>query len=174
MKIINKLTRWTLTSAIIRAIYWSIQFIIDWRYVEQSLHGDGFRTILKRFLKMDARIDWLGRVYGVVNPAINDNGEFDYNGMVFELNGVNTTNQSWVENWLYKQMLLVNNVFDVEKSGFFDIIDVSINHVGPYNADNYLIVFDIATRKEMSRRWKRVFWQGILYIMIAGIMYLVF
>ena len=173
MKLIRKFTNWTLVSSLIRAIYWTFCYIKDWRLVEESLHGDGFRSLLKHYLKMDSRIDWLGRVYGVVNPAINEKGEFDYNGMVFELNGVNTNNQTWVENWLYKQMILVNNIFDVQKTGFFDIIDANVKHVGPENADNYLIVFDIASRKEMVRRWRRVLIQGIGYAAVAGIVLLV-
>ena len=173
MKLIRKFTNWTLVSSLIRAIYWTFCYIKDWRRVEESLHGNGFRSLLKHYLKMDSRIDWLGRVYGVVNPAINEKGEFDYNGMVFELNGVNTNNQTWVENWLYKQMILVNNIFDVQKTGFFDIIDANIKHVGPENADNYLIVFDIASRKEMVRRWKRVILQSIVYAVVAGIILLV-
>ena len=173
MKLIRKFTNWTLVSSLIRAIYWTFCYIKDWRLVEESLHGDGFRSLLKHYLKMDSRIDWLGRVYGVVNPAINEKGEFDYNGMVFELNGVNTNNKTWVENWLYKQMILVNNIFDVQKTGFFDIIDANVKHVGPENADNYLIVFDIASRKEMVRRWKRVLLQGIGYAAVAGIILLV-
>ena len=173
MKLIRKFTNWTLVSSLIRAIYWTFCYIKDWRLVEESLHGNGFRSLLKHYLKMDSRIDWLGRVYGVVNPAINEKGEFDYNGMVFELNGVNTNNQTWVENWLYKQMILVNNIFDVQKSGFFDIIDANVKHVGPENADNYLIVFDIASRKEMVRRWKRVLLQGIGYAAVVGIVLLV-
>ena len=173
MKLIRKFTNWTLVSSLIRAIYWTFCYIKDWRLVEESLHGNGFRSLLKHYLKMDSRIDWLGRVYGVVNPAINEKGEFDYNGMVFELNGVNTNNQTWVENWLYKQMILVNNIFDVQKTGFFDIIDANVKHVGPENADNYLIVFDIASRKEMVRRWKRVILQSIGYAAVVGIVLLV-
>ena len=173
MKLIRKFTNWTLVSSLIRAIYWTFCYIKDWRLVEESLHGNGFRSLLKHYLKMDSRIDWLGRVYGVVNPAINEKGEFDYNGMVFELNGVNTNNQTWVENWLYKQMILVDNIFDVQKTGFFDIIDANVKHVGPENADNYLIVFDIASRKEMVRRWRRVLLQGIGYTAVAGIILLV-
>ena len=173
MKLIRKFTNWTLVSSLIRAIYWTFCYIKDWRLVEESLHGDGFRSLLKHYLKMDSRIDWIGRVYGVVNPAINEKGEFDYNGMVFELNGVNTNNKTWVENWLYKQMILVNNIFDVQKTGFFDIIDANVKHVGPENADNYLIVFDIASRKEMVRRWKRVILQSIVYAVVAGISLLI-
>lgn len=167
MKLIRKFTNWTLTSSLVRAIYWTFCYMKDWRLVEESLHGEGFRSLLKHYLKMDSRIDWLGRVYGVVNPAINEKGEFDYNGMVFELDGVNTNNKTWVENWLYKQMILVNNIFDVQKTGFFDIISANVKHVGPENADNYLIVFDIASRKEMARRWRRVLLQSMWYALIV-------
>ena len=152
MNLIRKFTNWTLVSSLIRAIYWTSCYIKDWRLVEESLHGDGFRSLLKHYLKMDSRIDWLGRVYGVVNPAINEKGDFDYNGMVFELNGVNTNNQTWVENWLYKQMILVNNIFDVQKTGFFDIIDANVKHVGPENLSSISAGNALSTTK--TKRYK--------------------
>lgn len=168
-RIFSKLFCWTLTSALYNAVYWTCCYIKDWYTVEQSLHGEGFKALLKSYLKLDARVDWLGRVYGVTNPAINEKGEFDYNSMIFELDGVRTNNQKWVENWLYKQMLLVDNVFDVHKTGFFDVIDAKVEHVGPPNADNYLIVFDIASRKEMSRWWKKAAAHAVLYaVLVVG------
>ena len=173
MKILYKLTSWTLTASIVRMICWLVYYMKDWRAVEEPLHGPAFRSLLKHYLKMDSRIDWLGRVYGVVNPAINEKGEFDYNGMVFEIDGIHTNNQTWVENWLYKQMILVNNVFDVQRSGFFDIIDADIKHVGPENADNYLVVFDIASRKELFRRVRRVIMQSVFYIVLFSILYMI-
>lgn len=173
-KLLYKITSWTLTSAVCRALFWAYCYIKDWQTVEESLHGKAFQTILKKYLKMDARVDWLGRVYGVVNPAIDESGKFDYNSMIFEIDGPRTNNQEWVEQWLYKQMMLVNNVFNVQRTGFFDIIDATVTHVGPENSDNYLIVFDIASRKEMARRWKRVFWQTLCYGMICGIGLLIF
>ena len=158
----KKLFSWTWTYTIIQAIWWTWEYISDYRQVAESLHGDAFRRILKSYLKMNAKIDWLGRVYGVVNPAINENGQLDFNSMVFEIDGVNTNNNTWVENWLYKQMITVENVFGLEQSGFFDMISAETRHVGPENADNFLIIFDIASRKEMSKRWKRVIWQTLI------------
>lgn len=167
----KKLFSWTLTSALVRAIWWTWEYVSDHRTVAVSLHGDAFRRILKSYLKMDAKIDWLGRVYGVVNPAINENGQLDFNSMVFEIDGINTNNNTWVENWLYKQMITVENVYGLENTGFFDMISADTRHVGPANADNYLIIFDIASRKEMSKRWKRVIWQTILYGIIISIIF---
>lgn len=165
----KKLYTWTLIASIIRAIYWTVEYIQDYRDVSESLHGEAFRRVLKSYLKMNAKTDWLGRVYGVVNPAINEKGQLDFNSMVFEIDGVNTNNNTWVENWLYKQMLLVENVFGLESTGFFETISAETRHVGPENADNFLIIFDIASRKEMSRRWKRVLIQSLVYGILAGL-----
>ena len=166
MKVLN----WTLTSAFIRAIYWTVEYIQSRNIVAKSLYGDAFKRILKSYLKMDAKIDWLGRVWGVVNPSIN-NGKIDFNSMVIEMDGFNTNNNTWVENWLYKQMILVENVFGLENTGFFDYITVDTSHVGPSNFDNYLVIFDIAARKTMASRWKRVLWQSLLYAVIGILFY---
>lgn len=171
--IMKKLYTWTLIASIVRAIYWTIEYIQDYAHVSEALHGDAFKRILKTYLKMNAKVDWLGRVYGVVNPAINEKGQVDFNNMVFELDGVNTNNDTWVENWLYKQMLLVENVFGLESTGFFEAITAETRHVGPDNADNYLIIFDIASRKMMASKWKRVIWQSIFYSIIILITYLI-
>ena len=168
----KKLFSWTLTYSFISAIYWLYEYAIDWNRVHESLHGDAFRLILKKYLRMNAKIDWLGRVYGIVNPAINEKGEFDFNGMVFEIDGANTNNNTWIENWLYKQMILVENVFGLERTGFFDIISAETRHVGPINADNYLVIFDIVSRKMMSKKWRRVLGQSILYGIIGLLIYI--
>lgn len=163
----------SLLYALYSAIKWTWEYIQDRKLVLESLHSDAFKRILKSYLKMNAKIDWLGRVYGIVNPAINEKGEVDFNSMVFEIDGINTNNNTWVENWLYKQMILVENVFNLEKTGFFDMISVDIHHVGPKNADNFLVIFDIASRKKFSSKWKRVAWQTLLYLAIGLITYFI-
>ena len=168
-----KVFKWTLVWALCSAIHWTIEYLQDKKVVGASLHSDAFRRILESYLKMHPKTDWLGRVYGVVNPAITLDGKVDFNNMVFEIDGVNTNNNTWVENWLYKQMITVENVFGLEKTGFFDLISAETRHVGPANADNYLIIFDIASRKMMSSKWKRVLWQTSVYSAIAGILLLI-
>lgn len=169
----KKLLNWTLISAIIYAVQWTIEYIQDYNAVNEALHGSAFKRILKSYLNMNAKVDWLGRVYGIVNPVINSNGKLDFSSMILEIDGINTNNNTWVENWLYKQMILVENVFGLETTGFFDTISVSANHVGPENGDNYLIIFDIASRKEMSRRWKRVMKQLLVYIIIISLIMII-
>ena len=160
------LYKWTLTYNIIFAFICIYDYLVDYSRVNKAFHGEAFMTIIRKYLKMNPKIDWLGRVYGVVNPAINEKGQFDFNGMIFEIDGINTNNNTWVENWLYKQMTLVNNVYGLDNTGFFDIIGAETRHVGPINADNFLIVFDIVSRKIMCKQLRRVFWQTLLYVMI--------
>ena len=70
-----------------------------------------------------------------------------------------------VKNWVYRQFNLIDNLFKINK--LYDYINVDIKHVGPLNADNYLIVIDIVSRKEMAYALKRVLKQTILYMIIA-------
>lgn len=139
--------------------------------VYDSLHGRAFHTMLKSYLRMTAKKDWLGRLYGIVNPSIGEDGEVDFNNVIFEADGINTNTRPYVENWFYKQMILISNVFSMDKTGFFDLIDAEISHVGPAEHDNYLVVFDIASRKEMCRYLKKAIKHTLLYAAIGVAVY---
>ena len=167
----KKLYSWTLIYAFISAVHWTYEYILDWKNSHEFLHGDAFRLILKKYLRMNAKVDWLGRVYGIVNPNFDERGNIDFNNMVFEIDGINTNNNTWVENWLYKQMILVSNVFNLERTGLFDIVTSETRHVGPRDADNYLVIFDILSRKLMSKKWKRCIIQSIIYTIIGFIIF---
>lgn len=172
-KLFYKLTSWTLIYNICSMFKWSYLYIKDYGSVYDVLHGDAFARILRTYLRMNPRKDWLGRLYGIVNPNLKEDGTFDFNNVVFELDGVNTNTHSYVENWFYKQMLLVNNVFGMQHTGFFDMITADVEHVGPEDHDNYLVVFDIASRQMMCKQLKRVLKQSILYIMLGVGIYFV-
>ena len=130
------------------------QYRKDIRLIGDTLYSDAFKLVLKRYLKTDVRKDWLGRLYGVVNPTINENGQFDINSMIIEIDGENTNNNEYVKHWVYKQMRLISDLFKIEK--LYDYINIDFSHVGPDNLDNYLIVFDIVSRQvaaESAKKW---------------------
>lgn len=169
-KILKKLVSWTLIYNICSFVEWTFYYIKDaFGTVGETLHGNGFYRILKTYLHMNPKKDWLGRVYGVINPNLDENGNFDFNNVIFEMDGVNTNTRSYVENWLYKQMILVNNVFNMDKTNFFEYINMELEHVGPIEHDNYLVIFDLVSRKNMMQKLKRIIKQSILYIILIGI-----
>lgn len=122
----------------------SIQYHKDKKLISDTFYGPAFKKVINQYLKTDLKEDWIGRLYGVVNPTIH-NGELDFNNMIVEIDGDNTNNNEYVKHWVYKQMQLISNLFKIEK--LYDYIDIDFSHVGPINMDNYLVVFDIVSRK---------------------------
>lgn len=145
-------------------------YITDMSYISETLYSKEFNTVLKRYLHTEFNKDWIGRLYGVVNPSIDINGKLDISGTIIEIDGASTNNIEYLKNWIFTQMQLISNLFKVSK--LYDYIGVDIKHVGPINADNYLVVFDVVSRKETSYWMKRVLLQFIVYIVIVWTIFL--
>ena len=64
-------------------------------------------------------------------------------------------------------MIMVSNVYNIERTGFFDAITADISHVGPKNHDNYLIVFDIVGRKDVIKYFKYIIIQSAVYAAVG-------
>lgn len=144
----------------------SIDYRRDKKLISDTFYGPAFEKVINKYLKTELRRDWLGRLYCVVNPTIN-NGELDFSSMIVEIDGDNTNNNEYVRHWVYKQMRLISQLFKIEK--LYDYIDVDFQHVGPVNMDNYLVIFDIVSRKvKMESRNKLLKRLGLLAV-LAGI-----
>lgn len=163
--ILKKIGSNTLTWRLIMLVQSIYRYITDMSYISDTLYSKEFLTVLKRYLRISVKKDWIGRLYGVINPYIDIDGKIDFNNAIIEIDGDNTNSNEYVKNWVYRQFNLIDNLFKINK--LYDYINVDIKHVGPLNADNYLIVIDIVSRKEMAYVLKRVLKQTILYMIIA-------
>ena len=143
-----------------------ISYIKDYRLISDTLYSREFKTVIMKYLKCELDKDWLGRLYGIVNPNIDINGHLDISSMILEIDDYQTNNEEYVKNWIYRQMTLISSLFKIEK--LYDYISLDIKHVGPENHDNYLLVFDITSRKYMSYCFKRMFWHSLVYAIIIG------
>lgn len=135
--------------------------------IKDTFYSPEFKIILNKYLNLDVRKDWVGRLYGVINPLINENGFFDITNTIIEIDGDNTNSNVYVQNWVYKQLELIKELFHL--NNLYDYIDVEIEHVGPMNADNYLLVFDIASRQTLEKSFKKWINTTSLYLLIAAI-----
>ena len=163
--IFKKIGSNTLTWRLVMLVQSIYRYITDMSYISDTLYSKEFLTVLKRYLRISVKKDWIGRLYGVINPYIDIDGKIDFNNTIIEIDGDNTNSNEYVKNWVYRQFNLIDNLFKINK--LYDYINVDIKHVGPLNADNYLIVIDIVSRKEMAYALKRVLKQTILYMIIA-------
>lgn len=163
--ILKKIGSNTLTWRLVMLVQSIYRYITDMSYISDTLYSKEFLTVLKQYLRISIKKDWIGRLYGVINPYIDIDGKIDFNNTIIEIDGDNTNSNEYVKNWVYRQFNLIDNLFKINK--LYDYINVDIKHVGPLNADNYLIVIDVVNRKEMTYMLKRVLKQTILYMIIA-------
>ena len=163
--ILKKIGSNTLTWRLVMLVQSIYRYITDMSYISDTLYSKEFLTVLKQYLRISIKKDWIGRLYGVINPYIDIDGKIDFNNTIIEIDGDNTNSNEYVKNWVYRQFNLIDNLFKINK--LYDYINVDIKHVGPLNADNYLIVIDVVSRKEMTYVLKRVLKQTILYMIIA-------
>lgn len=163
--ILKKIGSNTLTWRLVMLVQSIYRYITDMSYISDTLYSKEFLTVLKQYLRISIKKDWIGRLYGVINPYIDIDGKIDFNNTIIEIDGDNTNSNEYVKNWVYRQFNLIDNLFKINK--LYDYINVDIKHVGPLNADNYLIVIDVVSRKEMTYMMKRVLKQTILYMIIA-------
>lgn len=145
----------------IKYIYY---YISDYNYISDTLYSDAFKLVLKRYLNLDVNKDWIGRLYGIINPNIDINGNFNINNVIIEIDGNNTNNNEQVKTWAYKQLTLIGQLFKIEN--LYNYIDLTFKHVGPKEADNYLLIFDMVSRKEMSYMFKKMLIQLSIYAVI--------
>lgn len=163
--ILKKIGSNTLTWRLVMLVQSIYRYITDMSYISDTLYSKEFLTVLKQYLRISIKKDWIGRLYGVINPYIDIDGKIDFNNTIIEIDGDNTNSNEYVKNWVYRQFNLIDNLFKINK--LYDYINVDIKHVGPLNTDNYLIVIDVVSRKEMTYALKRVLKQTILYMIIA-------
>lgn len=167
MKFIRKFFGWTLcykTLAFVEGVY---TYIKDYYYISDTLYSEEFKHVIKRYLLIELDKDWIGRLYGIINPNIDIDGKYNFTNTILEIDGENTNNNDYVKHWVYKQMDLINQLFNIEK--LYDYIDIEFRHVGPQQADNYLIIFDVISRKYMAQTFKSFIKQLFIYAIIATI-----
>ena len=171
MKLLKKLFSYTLLYKIYLNLVLLKEYIDDYDYVSESLYSEAFSKILEKYLNLKVKKDWIGRIYGVINPNLDINGNVNFANTIIEIDDNNTNSNEYVKNWIYKQMNMVKYVFKLDESGFFDYIGCDIEHVGPKEHDNYLVVFYIVSQKAMLQNLNRLLKQFSVYAIIAAIIY---
>lgn len=144
-------------------------YLKDYNNVGEFLYGDTFKKLIKQYLNLDLDRDWLGRLYGIINPNLDIEGNLNVNNIVIELDGRNTNNNEYVKIWIYKQLNMIGDLFKMHN--VYNYIDMDIERVGPVNGDNFLVVFDIVSRQEMAHYFKLFMRQLLFYAIIAVVVW---
>lgn len=171
MKLLKKLFSHTLLYKIYLNFVLLKEYIYDYDYVSESLYSEAFYKILEKYLNLKVKKDWIGRIYGIINPNLDINGNVNFANTIIEIDDKNTNSNEYVKNWIYKQMNMVKYVFKLDESGFFDYIGCDIKHVGPNEHDNYLVVFYIVSQKAFLQNLNKLIKHFLVYSAIALLIY---
>lgn len=148
-----------------------------WYYIEDKInicpifHGDDFLHILQTYLYGDFKIDYIGRVYGVINPNLDKQGKYDPNRVIIEFDNETTHSQKFTEIWIMKQLNMIKSLYNFHT--LFDYVMLDINELPPKGFDNYLLIFSLVSQRNLFKYTKKFFLHLLVYAIIAAIILLI-
>ena len=125
--------------------------------------------LLARFSALfgtEFRIDWVGRIYTVINPNII-NDKLDVNTQIFEYNANGFTNEPYIEKYIMTKFNLVKDF--IMANNLFDLLTYEIKKIDEY--DNYLFIIKPITFDD-CKKWTKIFVGVYSAIIIVGIIML--
>lgn len=126
--------------------------------------------LIERFSQLfgvEFRIDWVGRIYTVINPNIINN-KLDVNTQIFEYGENGLTNEPYIEKWIMTKLNIVKDF--IMANNLFDLLTYELKRLDEY--DNYLFVIKPITFDECVK-WTKIFVGVYSILIILGIILLI-
>ena len=155
------------------------QTMVIYRFIKNLVLNIKYTRLLKKIYKdemllekfsqlfgTEFRIDWVGRVYTVLNPNIIDD-KLDVNTQIFEYGENGFTNEPYVEKWIMTRFNLIKDF--VMANNLFDLLTYELKRLDEY--DNYLFVIKPITYDECSK-WIKIFMGVYGALIVIGIILL--
>ena len=109
------------------------------RIIKEAYEREQLIAKISLLLGVQFKLDWINRLYAVVNPNITDGKynpeqiyEFDFDG--------NPYNNEWVTKWVMERMGILRNF--LQTANLFDVLEYKIKDLGNLN---YLVIFQPIT-----------------------------
>lgn len=123
---------------------------------------------LSSLFKVPFKMDWMGRVYAVFNPHIQD-GVFNPNNQIYEYDENGLTNKAYVESYIMNQLNIAKHF--IQASNLFDLLTYKIKKIDDF--DNYLFIMQSITYEDFKTATKRFIWafSTVCLIIIGFLIY---
>ena len=109
------------------------------RIIKEAYEREQLIAKISLLLGVQFKLDWINRLYAVVNPNIKDGKynpeqiyEFDFEG--------NPYNNEWVTKWVMERVGILRNF--LHTANLFDVLEYKIKDLGNLN---YLVIFQPIT-----------------------------
>ena len=137
------------------------------KIIKNVYKEDDMLNKLSELFGTEFRMDWVGRIYTVINPNIVDN-KLDINTQIFEYGETGLSNQIYVERYIMLKLNLIKDF--VIANNLFDLLTYRIEKLDEY--DNYLFVIEPITFED-CKKWTKIFGITYLSILILSIIALI-
>lgn len=144
-------------------IYLFIKYILLHRKYCKILNGvyknENLLDNLSALFKVQFRKDWVGRVYAVFNPHIQE-GVFNPNNQIYEYTEKGLVNDAYVEAYILNQLNIAKQF--IQANNLFDLLTYRLKKID--ENDNYLFIMEPITWGDCKKYTK---WFIILYSIIG-------
>ena len=138
------------------------------RLIKKAFDNENLLEGLSQMFKANFKTDWIGRVYAVLNPNLDENGQYSPNTQIFEYGENGLNNEKMVEQWVMERMVVISEFIQANK--LFELLTYSIKKLDKY--DNYLFILEPVTLSDCMK-WSKRFAILIGILIIIGIMLLI-
>lgn len=124
---------------------------------------------LSNLFGVNFKIDWIGRIYAVINPNIV-NGVYDPNTQIFEYNESGLSNTLYIEKWIMERLNVAEKF--IQANNLFDLLTYKIEKLDDYN--NHLFIIQPITLEDCLTYLKRFLLVYSVLIIICVILFIIF
>lgn len=117
---------------------------------------------LSELFNSPVKKDWVGRLYAVINPFINKDGEFDQSMVITEL-GSDMPSPMIVEKFIMDRLNIAQRY--IQASNLFDLLTYKIEKIDGYY--NYLLIIEPLPFNDFKTWTKRFLWLLVVLIFVA-------
>ena len=138
------------------------------RIIKKVYKDENLLDGLSRIFKSNFKLDWIGRAYAVLNPNLDENGQYSPNTQIFEYGENGLNNERMIEQWVMERMTVVAEF--IRANNLFELLTYSIKKLDDY--DNYLFILQPITLEDCLK-WSKRFVVLISILLIIGIILLI-
>lgn len=142
---------------IIHFIYRLITHLRLWNILKKVYKTENIIPNLSSMFKSNFKTDWIGRIYTILNPNLNDMGEFDTNTQIYEYGEEGLKNDMYVEKWIMNKLNIASQF--ITNNNLFELLTYDLKKIDDY--DNYLFIMQPLTLKSLFTSFKWMIYELI-------------
>lgn len=112
---------------------------------------------LSALFKVNFKKDWVGRVYAIFNPHIQE-GIFNPNNQIFEYTEQGFVNDAYVESYILNQLNITRRF--IKANNLFDLLTYKLKKLDDH--DNYLFIMQPITWEDCKK-------YSIYFLILLGV-----